>query len=104
SEIRACYREVFGADRSALLRALYEERSDLTLAVGSGTHMQGYAFGRHGLFADHLGTWIARGGDSAEKMLKGFLERSPRDTVIADALKSNPAAGEILRSTGFTIT
>ena len=104
SEILAYDREVFGADRSALLRALYEERSDLTLAIGSGTHMQGYAFGRHGLFADHLGPWMARDGDSAEKMLKDFLERSPRDTVIADALKSNPAAGEILRSTGFTIT
>ena len=104
SEILKCDREVFGADRGALLRTLYEERSDLTMAVGSGTQMQGYAFGRHGLFADHLGPWVARDGDIAEKMLQDFLERSPRNTVIADALQSNAAVAEILRSAGFTIT
>jgi len=104
SEIVAYDRDVFGADRSALLRALHRDRSDLTLAVRSGRYMQGYAFGRHGRFADHLGPWMARDADSAEKLLRDFLERSSRDTVIADALKSNAAAGETLHSAGFTVT
>jgi GNAT superfamily N-acetyltransferase len=104
SEIVAYDRDVFGADRSALLRALHRDRSDLTLAVRSGRHMQGYAFGRHGRFADHLGPWMARDADSAEKLLRDFLERSSRDTVIADALKSNAAAGETLHGAGFTVT
>ena len=104
SEIVAYDRDVFGADRSALLRGLHRDRSDLTLAVRSGRYMQGYAFGRHGRFADHLGPWMARDADSAEKLLRDFLERSSRDTVIADALKSNAAAGETLHSAGFTVT
>jgi len=104
SEIVAYDRDVFGADRSALLRGLHRDRSDLTLAVRSGRQMQGYAFGRHGRFADHLGPWMARDADSAEKLLRDFLERSSRDTVIADALKSNAAAGETLHSAGFTVT
>jgi GNAT superfamily N-acetyltransferase len=102
-EIFAHDREVFGADRSALLRSLARQSPALTLSVMSGTQLQGYAFGRHGLFADHLGPWMARDRDTAERMLMDFLQRSSRDTVVVDALKTNSVAGEILRSNGFTI-
>src|SRR5262249_13785597 len=60
TEVFAYDREIFGADRSALLRSLNEQAADLTHAAWKGSQLQGYAFGRHGLFADHLGPWIAR--------------------------------------------
>src|SRR5262245_40440666 len=43
AEIFAYDRDVFGADRSTLLRSLDQQDSDLTLAVGSGAQLQGYA-------------------------------------------------------------
>lgn len=103
AEILAYDRQIFGADRSILLRSLAERGPALTLAVARGTQVQGYAFGRHGLFADHLGPWMAVDPDTAKIMLTDFLRRSSRDTVIVDALQSNKAAGGTLRDHGFTI-
>ena len=102
-EIIAYDSQIFGADRSNLLRSLAERGPALTLAVVRGRQVQGYAFGRRGLFADHLGPWMAGDGDTAKTMLADFLRRSSRDTVIVDALQSNKVAGETLRSNGFTI-
>jgi GNAT superfamily N-acetyltransferase len=95
-------REIFGADRSGLLRSLDERAPDLTLAEEGGSHLRGYAFGRHGLFADHLGPWMAPDRNSAEILLAEFLRRSSRVTIIVDALKSSRIAGEILRNHGFS--
>jgi GNAT superfamily N-acetyltransferase len=103
SEILAYDRQIFGADRSSLLRSLAERAPALTLAVGRGTPLQGYAFGRRGLFADHLGPWTAGDRDTAKMMLEDFLRRSSRDTIIVDALPSNKAAGELLCHDGFAI-
>jgi len=103
TEILDCDRQIFGADRSNLLRSLAERGPDLTLAVARGAQLQGYAFGRRGLFADHLGPWMANDRDTARIMLADFLRRSSRDTVIVDALQANKVAGETLRDNGFTI-
>ena len=103
SELLACDRGVFGADRSALLRSLDEQGSELTLAVSSETDLQGYALGRHGLFADHMGPWMARDRPAAAKLLTGFLRQSSRATVVVDCLKSNRTAAELLRGAGFTV-
>ena len=102
-EVLAFDRQIFGADRSNLLGFLAERDPALTLAVVRGTQVQGYAFGRRGLFADHLGPWMASDPDTAKIMLTDFLRRSSRDTVIVDALQANKVAGESLRDYGFTI-
>jgi len=94
-------KELFGADRSFLLRALSEEAPEFATAVWEGELLQGYAFGRHGSFADHLGPWMARTRAAAEKILEGFLAQSFRETVIVDCLKSNAMAVELLHSCGF---
>ncbi|HEY2820278.1 MAG TPA: GNAT family N-acetyltransferase [Candidatus Acidoferrum sp.] len=94
--------DVFGADRSALLHSLEERAADLTLAKWDGQDLRAYVFGRRGLFADHLGPWMARDAATAKALLSEFLHRSPRDTIIVDALKSKPTAGELLREQGFS--
>jgi GNAT superfamily N-acetyltransferase len=93
-------REVFGADRSALLSSLSDHAPSLVV-VPSWFERQGYAFGRHGLTADHLGPWMARDDRTAEILLKEFLQRSTRETIIVDALKSTRATSELLREQGF---
>ena len=94
-------KELFGADRSFLLRALCEEAPEFATAVWEEELLQGYAFGRSGLFADHLGPWMAWTRAAAEKILRGFLAQSARETVIVDCMKSNSMAVELLREYGF---
>jgi GNAT superfamily N-acetyltransferase len=95
-------RDVFGADRSALLESLNERGPDLTHVIRTGNEVKAYAFGRHGLFADHLGPWVALDDQAVETLLIQFLDRSPRETVIVDALKSSRIAGELLLKKGFS--
>ena len=95
-------REIFGADRSALLHSLSEQAPTLACVLQKHSQLAAYAFGRHGLFADHLGPWMARDRDNARTALIEFLQRSTRETIIVDALRSNPFASELLREYGFS--
>jgi GNAT superfamily N-acetyltransferase len=94
--------QAFGADRASLLSSLKDDAPDLTLIAQNDGQLMGYAFGRRGLFADHLGPWMSRVADTAKTLLDEFLMRSSRETIIVDALRSNPAAGELLRERGFS--
>jgi GNAT superfamily N-acetyltransferase len=94
-------REVFGADRAFLLRPLREQHPQFATAVWEDGLPLGYSFGRRGLFADHLGPWMARNRAAAQKLLYEFLKQSVRDTLIVDCLKSNSIALESLRTAGF---
>jgi len=95
-------REIFGADRSFLLRSLHEQAPDLTQVILNAGAPAGYAFGRRGSFADHLGPWTAADASTARALLDGFLARSSREVRIADCLEAHPAAGHLLRSAGFS--
>jgi len=102
SEVFEFDREAFGADRSALLRSLGERAPDLTLVDRDSNRLIGYMFGRRGLFADHLGPWMARDAETARSQLAEFLERSSRDTIVVDALRANPITANLLRENGFS--
>ncbi len=94
-------REVFGADRSELLRSLDREMPTFTLEVNLRGELAGYALGRQGSRADHLGPWMALDEASARNSLEEFLRRSARETVFVDSMKSNLFAIPLLRSRGF---
>jgi predicted N-acetyltransferase YhbS len=97
-------RELFGADRSFLLRTLSDEAPELAITVWQDGKPQCCAFGRHGLFADHLGPCMATSRLAAEKLLREFLARSSRETLIVDCIKSNPGAVESLAVCGFVLS
>lgn len=94
-------RQVFGADRSGLLMSLHEEAPELTLGILKDGTLAGYAFGRRGSFADHLGPWMASEPDTARRLLEAFLAASSRETQIADCLSAHADAGDLLKSFGF---
>lgn len=94
--------ELFGADRSFLLRSLFAEAPELALIIPDDGPVRCYAFGRRGRFADHLGPWVATNRRSVESLLRGFLASSTRETLIVDCIKSNAIAMELLRACGFT--
>lgn len=95
-------RESFGADRSSLLRSLHKASPELTVVVSKDGLLLGYAQGRKGLFADHLGPWIATDCEVVQQLLQSFLQRSIRETVIVDYLPSNSTVLPILEAAGFT--
>jgi GNAT superfamily N-acetyltransferase len=115
--------EVFGADRSSLLLSLHCDAPQFTQAIrGRGrpirdavgrlhfTHairqqgaVVGYALGRHGSRADHLGPWVARDESTARELLDAFLRVSPRETVYVDCVRANPWALRLLRNRGFEL-
>jgi predicted N-acetyltransferase YhbS len=97
-------REVFGADRSNLLHSLQERAPEFAIAVWENGIPHAYAFGRHGLFADHLGPWMANHRPAAEALFQSFLRQSLRDTLIVDCLKSNSMALELLATNGFSLS
>lgn len=93
--------EAFGADRSGILRSLHTEEPRYTDGLWNAGGMDGYAFGRHGSFADHLGPWVAKERVTAEKLLDRFLEQCSRESVIVDCVKANPFATELLQTRRF---
>lgn len=93
--------EVFGADRSALLRSLADSAPELvTIARHEGT-VQGFALGRKGSRADHLGPWVASNALAAREVLEGFLLHSRRQVVFVDVVRDNPWAPALLAGNGF---
>ncbi len=94
-------RKVFGADRSELLRSLDREMPAFTLGIQSEGEMQGYALGRRGSLADHVGPWMARDETAARELVAEFLRRSTRAVIFSDCLRANPFARKLLSSRGF---
>jgi GNAT superfamily N-acetyltransferase len=94
--------EVFGADRSFLLRSLQADAPDFTMGICNAGELEGYAFGRQGSFADHLGPWMARDISTARTLLETFLARSSREVVVVDCLRANSMASDLLKSLGFS--
>ena len=93
--------EIFGADRSFLLKSLHEDAPEFTAGIGNDGLIEGYAFGRRGSFADHLGPWMAKDATGACQLLEKFVAHSSRGVQAVDYLKSNAIAGDLLRSFGF---
>jgi len=94
-------REVFGADRGLLLESLALEAPEFVLAVRNGSVLTGYALGRKGSRADHMGPWAASDPDAAATILNEFLQYSRRDSIFLDVLKDNSWAPEMAAHRGF---
>jgi GNAT superfamily N-acetyltransferase len=99
--VLAMDRELFGADRSFLLRSLLDDAPDFAMCISKHGRLHAYAFGRRGFFGDHLGPWIADSRSGAENLLHEFMARSARETLVVDCLPSNPMAIEMVRACGF---
>lgn len=97
-------REVFGADRGDLLHSLHANAPDFTVAVELESGILGYALGRGGSRADHLGPWMAWDEPTARELLDEFLRRAGRDTVFVDCPKSNAMVRDLLISRHFVIS
>jgi len=94
-------REIFGADRSAVLRSIGRENPEFVLQCRSQGQLSGYCLGRRGALADHIGPWVARDGATARTLLDKFLLRSRAARIFVDGIKSSPWAIHLLREQRF---
>lgn len=94
-------REVFGADRSLLLASVAKAAPEFVILARQSQGLKGYALGRKGSRADHLGPWIACSELAAREILEEFLFRSRRELVFVDILKDNPSASALVSENGF---
>jgi len=94
-------REIFGADRGALLRSIAQEHPAFVLQTRRQGKLTGYSLGRQGALADHLGPWVAQDESSARDLLSAFLFRSGREKVFVDGMRNCPWALKLLREHGF---
>ena len=97
-------REVFGADRSPLLRSVARETPQFVLVTKQQEAVAGYAFGRRGTRADHLGPWVAPDEDVAVTLLDEFLRRSERELVFIDCVRRNPWAVSLAQAHDFELS
>jgi len=94
-------REIFGANRSGLIHSLVQEAPHLALVEQQEGKITGYSFGRLGSRADHMGPWVARNKDVAEKLLNLFLFRSSRELIFVDCLRPNLWSLPLVKARGF---
>lgn len=94
-------REIFGADRSAVLKSVARAAPEFVIAAGRDSRLDGYALGRKGSLADHLGPWAASSEPAAREVLDTFLGGSQRDVIFVDVVKENPWAPALLVEYGF---
>lgn len=90
-------REVFGADRSALLRSLAAEGLAGERGVGGG-----FALMRDGARAIYLGPSVARDEASGAAMMEALIRRTPPDRwIFWDIPDGNAAAVSLAGRLGF---
>jgi len=89
-------RDVFGADRSLVLRWALESAPDLTWATPGGS----YCFGRHGDHSDHVGPVVAEDREEALALVRACLSLPRQRPLILDA-RVDPRWLAELRALGF---
>ena len=94
-------REIFGADRSDLLQSVADAAPNLVQIARDGDMVHGYALGRRGSLADHLGPWVATNARAAREVFEGFLHRTEREVVFVDVVRDNRWAPALLAAKGF---
>ncbi len=87
-------REMFGADRSALLRLLADEEMYVLPDAG-------FAFARPGRTAWHYGPAVARDSTAAGGLLAAFLERHGGHASILDACEGHREAVKLAETAGY---
>jgi GNAT superfamily N-acetyltransferase len=100
-EVLALDRDVFGADRAALLRTLRQEAPGYAIVDRRGSRLEGYAFGRHGFSCDQLGPIIARDERAARRLVGHVVASHPRVAFLLDVPRRSAAWVAWLGDIGF---
>ncbi len=92
--------EAFGADRSFLLRWLWEGAPEYAWAVEGSRGIEGYVLGRHGFDFEQLGPLLARSDDVARALVFSGIRATAGKRVIID-VRDDPGWLSSLSALGF---
>jgi GNAT superfamily N-acetyltransferase len=93
-------REVFGADRSPVLRWAFGAAPGLACVVREAGRVRGYCFGRHGDHSDQVGPVVADDAALARDLVLACLSRPRSRPLVLDA-RVEPAWLATLGELGF---
>ena len=99
--VRALDREVFGAERSALLQHALASAPDLARVASHGQEMRGFCLGRHGEHSDHLGPVIGDAGTARELVAGCLCEQRDRPLLVDARVTASWLAA--LEALGFRV-
>lgn len=94
-------REIFGADRGAILAWMFEGAPEYAWLVVRNSRIEGYIFGRHGYNFEHVGPLVAQDHESALILVRACLMPYEGRTFILDASRHDPEWMGRLESIGF---
>ncbi len=96
-------KKYFGANRSAVLKALIKDSDGFILKEGK--RVRGYAMVKPMNYENGywLGPWVAESGPSAEKLLKHLLKKYQNTEIRLGAPEVNREAQSLLVNYGFKI-
>jgi GNAT superfamily N-acetyltransferase len=100
-EVLALDEEVFGADRSAMLRWLWRGAPEYAWLARQSGRLQGYAFGRHGFAFEHLGPVIAIDDQAALQLVSACLGARVATAFVIDATLHSASWLQNLEELGF---
>jgi GNAT superfamily N-acetyltransferase len=84
AEVLPLDRDLFGADRAALLRMLRHDAPGYAIVDRRGSRLEGYAFGRHGFSFDQLGPIFARDERAARRLVGHAVTSHPGVAFLLD--------------------
>jgi ribosomal protein S18 acetylase RimI-like enzyme len=94
-------RDVFGADRKAVLDSLLNRGPQYCFFREGNNGIGGYCFGRNGHQFAHIGPVISTDLDTARALVVAALDAAKGASVVLDALHHTPQWIEWLMSIGF---
>ena len=95
--------QVFGADRSPMLKWLAEGTPEYGRVCRSSGSLEGFVFGRRGHNFEHLGPVIAKDVDVARRLIGECLARYPNRRFILDAPDQHASWQAWLQESGFAV-
>jgi ribosomal protein S18 acetylase RimI-like enzyme len=100
--VSALERDVFGADRSAMLRWLLEGAPEYARVVEEAGLIAGYSFGRHGHDFEHVGPIVAGHVGHAAALAAACMAVAPERPLVIDAARHSPGWLAWLAAQGLT--
>lgn len=94
-------REIFGADRSLILRWLFDGAPEYAWVLPGEEAVRAFMFGRHGFNFEHIGPVIAHDVESARQLVAACLGEQSGKKFILDAACHDAEWLRGLQSIGF---
>ena len=94
-------REIFGADRRVVLGHLRESAPEYAWVMETGGEIAGFAMGRHGVRAEHVGPVVARDGGMAWALTRACVSAQSEKAWLLDATGHSDAWRRGLEAAGF---